>query len=191
MLAWALIALWGSLHLVRLLCVSSRPARSILDRRKSSSAASASTWCTLGLVSLHVETTALNALPKAVLRPWTRRQRASAVLGDGPVALARWWELGAVAAVLSLVVAQAVLAWATVKSCAAMYATLGAKSPVGSLAKRSIASDEPAQSLSSSLVLRPAIPGLTQPWSALPSLLSALIVSSVLHELGHALAGES
>ncbi|KAK4057421.1 hypothetical protein OIO90_001490 [Microbotryomycetes sp. JL221] len=39
-----------------------------------------------------------------------------------------------------------------------------------------------------SLVLRPIIPGVTQPLSALPLMLFALVGASVFHELGHAMA---
>ncbi|KAK4052755.1 hypothetical protein OIV83_002042 [Microbotryomycetes sp. JL201] len=184
---WLVILFWGTLHAVRLVYMSVRPQQSIVDaRRKSAFSGRALALDThgytvsLGIASLHIDTTWLNNVPACLLaflssnppaasRPLGARSTLPAkgtwhASGPGRIP---WWDLGAVT-------------------------TLSGPT-LHTLARRSLATvASPTATTTSSaadtLLLRPVIPGVTQPVSALPTMLAALVLASIVHECGHALA---
>ncbi|BGP42852.1 hypothetical protein JCM10449v2_006864 [Rhodotorula kratochvilovae] len=179
-----LLALWGLLQLLRprieplLACLST-----------------ASTRISLSPLSLDLATTAINALPQALLHVLPRVGRAHR--DRATRRLAWFYDAGALVVLVGAILAQGVLLAAACRAVLALFSVLGSSLSTRSalqLARRALAVEPPSgptgdgASAADSLLLRPVIPGLTTPLALLPTLVGALLVSQGFHELGHALA---
>jgi hypothetical protein len=130
------------------------------DSRRRSSTPPRSTRWTLHLLSLHISTTALNHLPPALIQPWRKRRRRklSLVVKDDERPLSWFWEVGALAGVLGLLVAQGVLAWAALRSVTVLLKVLSTdRSAAPRLAKRALEHATSGASPAADLLLRPVV----------------------------------
>ncbi|GAA5935167.1 hypothetical protein JCM10213_000665 [Rhodosporidiobolus nylandii] len=132
---------------------------------------------TLAPFSLHLSSTSFNAFPSAVLRRLPRLAKHGK--SDGR-RLGVLWDLGALAGVVGLVLAQGVLLWAAGTAMGAVVRLLLGDGRRGEVSQ---AARDPTQDL----LLRPLIPSL----SSVPLLVLASVVSQGFHEFGHALAAAS
>lgn len=213
MLLWllGLVLWWVFLH-VALGGRSDDPPSSLSSpnaRRRSSGLRS--THIELGLASLHISTTALNHVPIILLQPFRKRRRRklSTFIDEDERPLAKLWDVGALFGVVGIVVAQGILAWAALRSVSVLYKALTTDDSPRRLVKRGMEQAISTTSPAAGLLLRPVvssnaqiavmaadpfisqIPGLTQPLSALPLIVAALLFAQLFHELGHALAAAS
>ncbi|GAA6059239.1 hypothetical protein JCM10212_006632 [Sporobolomyces blumeae] len=138
--------------------------------------------------SFDLSTSTLDDLPRRILDRVGRRGRNAMTRLER-----RWplyWDVGAVAALVGFVLVQVVLVAACWTSISTLY-TVTSRPHSSSHVKRT--ANEPGASPrpSDGLLIQPLIPGVTTDWSSAPFLLSALVVSQIFHETGHAFAAAS
>lgn len=151
LLLWQLLVFWGLLHLVFNGILGGRHDE--LDHQARPH--QRSTVWRIAWATLHVQTTRFNQLPAFLLHPFSKRRRAK-TYDEEQRPLGAFWDVGAITAVVMFVMAQAILAWSTVKSVIALLQVLRPYSaPASSLTKRALGTAE--GSAASSLVLRPIV----------------------------------
>ena len=161
MLLWVLgLALWWILLHI-LLGGGTEEVSPTNSRRRSSSFRS--THVELGLVWLQVTTTGMNLVPVVLLQPFRkhRRRKMSSIIGEDERPLARLWDVGALLGVAGIVVGQAVLAWAAVRSVSVLYRVLSTEERSASLVKRGMERAIRAAVPSSELLIRPVVSNVT------------------------------
>ena len=140
--SFVLVGVWSLIHLVQ-------------DRFRPSGATST---LTVAGLSLHWSTTRLNPLPLFILNPLRSRHGRK---NDKAVRWRAFWDTGALAGVAGVLVAQAVLVWATWASVRVLVVMVfGSREPdeglVGALVRRGI-ERRAAAGAASGLVLRPMV----------------------------------
>ncbi|GAA6009641.1 hypothetical protein JCM10207_004136 [Rhodosporidiobolus poonsookiae] len=141
-------------------------------------------------LSVHLDTTALNSLPAAVLARVPRLHRHKDAHAQQGRRFGAFWDAGAVLCLGGMAVAQVVLVVAAWRAAAVLWMTTGRQAlpnaPAAGLVKRAEDASSPSAP-QDGLLLRPLIPSL----SSLPLVVLALTTSQSFHELGHALAAAS